>query len=85
LQVISSLLKFGLGRTEFLSNSKFVDDVDLIATCFDKTTKLRFRSIDEPQYIKFGGARDNDEMSGIRYGQMKLPGYEARNFLLWPI
>jgi len=78
---------FGLGRTEFLSNSKFVDDVDLIATCFDKTTKLRFRSIDsdETQYIKFGGARDSDEISGIRYGQMKLPGYEARNFLLWPI
>jgi len=66
---------FVLDHTEFLSDSKFVDDVDHIATCFDKTTKPRFRNVDEPQYIKFGGARDNDEMSNIRFGQMKLPGY----------
>ena len=52
-----------------------MDDVDHIATCFDKTTKPRFRNVDEPQYIKFGGSRDNDVTSDIRFGQMKLPGY----------
>ena len=54
-----------------------MDDVDHIATCFDKTTKPRFRNVDEPQYIKFGGARDNDATSDIRFGQMKLTGYVA--------
>ena len=52
-----------------------MDDVDHIATCFDKTTKPRFRNVDESQYIKFGGSRDNDVTSDIRFGQMKLPGY----------
>ncbi|KAF9526170.1 hypothetical protein CPB83DRAFT_837537 [Crepidotus variabilis] len=51
-----------------------------IMTCFDKTTKLRFRSDKEPQYIKFGGTRDNDLHVNVRFGQMKLEGSDVANF-----
>lgn len=41
---------------------------------FDKATKLAFRDPVDPQYIKFGGARDRDPTLGIRAGQLKLDG-----------
>lgn len=41
---------------------------------FDKTTKVRFRDADEPQYIKFGAVRDKDPEYDIRSGQLKLSG-----------
>lgn len=44
---------------------------------FDHTTKLRFRSQDEPVYIKFGTMRDKDLSLDIRSGQMKLSGYAS--------
>ena len=59
---------------ELLADSPFIEDLDHIIRCFDKTTKLRFRNIDGPQYIKFGSTRDNDEAHGIRFGQLKLQG-----------
>lgn len=52
-----------------------------MATCFDKTTKLKFRNPDEPSYIRFGGIRDKDPEAGIRSGQLKLPGCAIHCFL----
>ncbi len=59
---------------DFLQDSRFAQEVDLISECFDKTTKLRFRIDDEPAYIKFGTMRDRDPALGIRSGQLKLEG-----------
>lgn len=60
---------------ELLTDSPFVDDLDHISDCFDKSTKPRFRNSLDPQYVKFGSARDNDPGYGIRFGQLKLTGY----------
>lgn len=59
-----------------LANSPFgtADMIQQIAKIFDKTTKLGFRSAEDPQYIKFGTRRDNDPELGIRSGQLKLAG-----------
>ncbi|KAF8058637.1 hypothetical protein FPV67DRAFT_1523179 [Lyophyllum atratum] len=65
---------------ELLGDSKFADDVEHITRCFDKTTKLRFRSSAEPQFIKFGSARDKDLALGIRSGQLKLKGTDVAAF-----
>jgi hypothetical protein len=59
---------------EFLAESDFLEDLDHIVSCFDKTTKLRFKNADEPQFVKFGSNRDNDEDCNIRYGQLKILG-----------
>ncbi|KAF8181789.1 hypothetical protein BJ912DRAFT_1061935 [Pholiota molesta] len=64
----------------YLADSSFADDVEHIVRCFDKTTKLRFRDAEEPQYIKFGGTRDNDVSYGIRFGQLKLLGSDVATF-----
>ncbi|KZP05973.1 hypothetical protein FIBSPDRAFT_903144 [Athelia psychrophila] len=47
---------------EKLAGSKYGSPEDLanMTSCFDKTTKLRFRNPDELSYIKFGGVRDKD-------------------------
>jgi hypothetical protein len=58
----------------YLADSPFLDDLDHIVRCFDKTTKLRFVTADEPEYIKFGSTRDNDKNCNIRFGQLKLMG-----------
>ncbi|KAK0222695.1 hypothetical protein EDD85DRAFT_860782 [Armillaria nabsnona] len=65
---------------DFLANSRFVQEVDVISECFDRTTKLRFRNADEPAYIKFGGMRDRDPDFGIRSGQLKLEGHQVARF-----
>ena len=65
---------------DYLQDSTFLADVDHILACFDKTTKLRFRNSDEPQYIKFGGTRDNDLNFNIRFGQLKLLGPVVAKF-----
>jgi len=66
---------------DYLQESDFSADLDNIVECFDKTTKLRFLTSDEPQFIKFGGARDNDQNYSIRFGQLKLQGsYVAKFF-----
>ncbi|EDR07836.1 uncharacterized protein LACBIDRAFT_327574 [Laccaria bicolor S238N-H82] len=59
---------------DHLSDSAFIDDIDNMVRCFDRTTKLRFRNVNEPQFIKFGSTRDNEPESDIRYGQLKLTG-----------
>ena len=65
---------------DYLEESTFFEDLDNIIECFDKTTKLRFRNSDEPQYIKFGGAKDNDKNYNIRFGQLKLLGSDVASF-----
>ncbi|KAF8805121.1 hypothetical protein BYT27DRAFT_7105301 [Phlegmacium glaucopus] len=64
----------------YLADSPFLDDLDHIVHCFDKTTKLRFRKANEPQYVKFGSTRDNDESYNIRFGQLKLMGPDIAQF-----
>ena len=49
-------------------------DIEYIARCFDESSKVRFRDVESPQYIKFGSAKDNDVRANIRFGQLKLPG-----------
>jgi hypothetical protein len=60
---------------EYLKGSPFLDDLEYIVRCFDKTTKLRFRNAKEPEYIKFGSIKDNDKDRNIRLGQLKLVGW----------
>jgi len=64
----------------YLSDSPFLDDLEHIVRCFDKTTKLRFRNANEPEYIKFGSTRDNDKSYNIRLGQLKLMGTDVAQF-----
>jgi hypothetical protein len=75
IPVIASLSNSGV---DLLADSAFIDDLDTIVRCFDKTTKLRFRSQNDPQFIKFGSTRDNEPESNIRYGQLKLSGCVPR-------
>jgi hypothetical protein len=67
---------FILIRADLLQDSNFIDDLDHIVDSFDRGAKLRFRDDKEPQFIKFGAARDNDAAVNIRFGQLKLPGYD---------
>jgi len=66
--------------SDHLQGSPFFADIEQIVSSFDKTTKLRFLDSDEPQYIKFGGARDNDPSFNIRSGQLKLLGTDVAKF-----
>ncbi len=59
---------------EKLKGSQYEGEAGLIADCFDKTTKHRFRSANEPAYIKFGTMRDTDARLDIRSGQLRLAG-----------
>lgn len=63
-----------------LCNTKFGDDVDNVTKSFDKTTKLTFRNINDPQFIKFGSVRDKDPTLNIRSGQLKLLGEDVATF-----
>ena len=65
---------------DYLQGSTFLADLDNIVECFDKSTKLRFQNSDEPQFIKFGGVRDNDPNCNIRFGQLKLLGSDVAKF-----
>lgn len=65
---------------EALLDSNYIDDLDHIMRCFDATTKCRFRDANEPQYVKFGSARDNDVVNNIRFGQLKLYGSDMETF-----
>ena len=63
-----------------LKDSPFIDELDHIIHCFDKTTKMRFKNKDGSQYIKFGSPRDNDAGLNVRAGAIKLEG-SAKEFL----
>ena len=59
-----------------LANSRYgsPEIIEQMKEIFDKTTKLRFRDADDPQYIKFGTVRDKEPEYDIRSGQLKLVG-----------
>ncbi|KAF9529790.1 hypothetical protein CPB83DRAFT_868945 [Crepidotus variabilis] len=63
-----------------LSESSFLENLDHIASCFDKTTKLRFRNDEDPQFIRFGSRSDNVPDVNIRFGQIKLDGVDIAKF-----
>ncbi|KAF4620568.1 hypothetical protein D9613_001108 [Agrocybe pediades] len=63
-----------------LKESQFHEDLDHIVRCFDQSTKLRFKSNQDPQYIKFGSARDTDKEHNIQIGQLKLEGSDVALF-----
>ncbi|KAJ7157441.1 hypothetical protein C8R46DRAFT_1226024 [Mycena filopes] len=63
-----------------LQGSKYEDDVGHITQCFDKTTKLKFRSTDAWSYIRFGRPSDKNEALNISSGQMKLAGNVVAQF-----
>ncbi|KAJ2917956.1 hypothetical protein MD484_g2426, partial [Candolleomyces efflorescens] len=65
---------------DYLKDSNFHEDLEHIVKCFDKSTKVRFNSDTQVEYVKFGGTRDNDASCNIRYGQLKLPGTEIAKF-----
>jgi len=64
----------------YLSDSPFLDDLDHIIQCFDKTTKLRFNKAEGIEYVKFGSTRENDESCNIRFGQLRLMGSDVAQF-----
>ncbi|PBK82169.1 hypothetical protein ARMGADRAFT_1038780 [Armillaria gallica] len=75
-----------------LKGSQYEGETELIAECFDKTTKHRFRNAKEPDYIKFGTMRDTDARLDIRSGQLRLAGSDVASFfepsassILWEI
>ncbi|KAL0573588.1 hypothetical protein V5O48_008365 [Marasmius crinis-equi] len=65
---------------EKLSGTEFYDSIDRIVEEFDKTAKLRFKSANQPTYIRFGSINDNDPYLHIRNGQMVLPGTIVEQF-----
>ncbi|RXW20477.1 hypothetical protein EST38_g5375 [Candolleomyces aberdarensis] len=65
---------------DLLKDSDYIEDLDHIVRCFDKTTKIRFSDDKQTQYIKFGSTRDKDEEVGIRFGQLKLNGSDVAGF-----
>ncbi|KAH7883407.1 hypothetical protein F5I97DRAFT_1981501 [Phlebopus sp. FC_14] len=64
------LLKRKLGGSKYGNPDILRQMTDI----FDKTTKLRLRNADDPQYIKFGTVRDKDPQYDIRSGQLRLTG-----------
>ncbi|KAG5351000.1 hypothetical protein C0989_008363 [Termitomyces sp. Mn162] len=63
-----------------LHGSRFLEDIEVITQHFDQNSKLTFRSIDEPRFIKFGNLRDRDLSLGIRSGQLRLNGSDVADF-----
>ena len=76
LLVLPRILITSHSATAKLANSPYgePDVVKQMKEIFDKTTKLRFRDANDPQYIKFGTVRDKDPQYDIRSGQLKLAG-----------
>ncbi|KAL0057726.1 hypothetical protein AAF712_008969 [Marasmius tenuissimus] len=65
-----------------LKDSKYGTPQDIIqmASVFDRTTKLAFRSEGDIGYLHFGMPRDKDSSVGISRGQMKIPGEVMKLF-----
>ncbi|KAK0434093.1 hypothetical protein EV421DRAFT_1841511 [Armillaria borealis] len=63
-----------------LKGTVYTEMANVIADCFDKTAKLRFRNAEEPAYIQFGTIRDNDPALGIRGGRLTLLGSIVAGF-----
>ncbi|KAJ2912888.1 hypothetical protein MD484_g7536, partial [Candolleomyces efflorescens] len=65
---------------EYLCDSDYHEELENIVRSFDKSTKIRFNNDQQPQFIRFGGTRDNDPAYNIRFGQLKLSGTDVAKF-----
>ncbi|KAJ2912885.1 hypothetical protein MD484_g7541, partial [Candolleomyces efflorescens] len=65
---------------DYLKDSEYYEELSNIVHCFDKSTKIRFNNDKQPQFIRFGGTRDNDQAHNIRFGQLKLSGTDVAQF-----
>ena len=65
------ILSVNLRLLEYLSDSPYLKYLEHIV---DETIKLPFKKVEEPQYVEFGLATDNDESHNICGGQLKLMG-----------
>ncbi|KAK0209577.1 hypothetical protein IW262DRAFT_514195 [Armillaria fumosa] len=63
-----------------LKGTAYAEMANIIADCFDKTAKLRFRNAEEPAYIQLGTIRDNDPALDIRGGRLTLLGSVVARF-----
>jgi hypothetical protein len=67
-----------IGDTGKLSSSRYdtPEDVQHMADCFDKSTKLSFKdpSLPVPSLIKFGTPRETGSSVDAQFGQLKLAG-----------
>ena len=76
MQVVTNLFNLFDGPDKLSgSNYSSPEMIAQMTSIFDKTTKLRFRKIDEPSYVRFGTVRDKDPRYDIRSGQLKLAGF----------
>ncbi|KAF8642450.1 hypothetical protein AX16_009486 [Volvariella volvacea WC 439] len=57
---------------EYLTESKYSDDIPAMVSVFDRTTKPGFNNSDQAEYIHFGRVQDNDINHNIRNGILKL-------------
>ncbi|KAG6918263.1 hypothetical protein DXG01_015637 [Tephrocybe rancida] len=57
-----------------LKGSDFLTSIKRMSKRFDESTKIRFESIAEKQYIQFGGAGDNNTALDIRSGMITIDG-----------
>ncbi|RXW14410.1 hypothetical protein EST38_g11445 [Candolleomyces aberdarensis] len=65
---------------DYLKESDYHDELENIVRCFDKSTKIRFKNDQQPQYVRFGRNNDNDPPYNIRFGQLRLSGTDVAKF-----
>lgn len=58
-----------------MSGSKFHSDIPEMKRLFDRATKCAFRGGTDPQYIRFGTARDRDPKLRITAGKLRLEAF----------
>ncbi|KIL56475.1 hypothetical protein M378DRAFT_89248, partial [Amanita muscaria Koide BX008] len=65
-----------------LQNSKYgsKDEIEAIASEFDRITKCTFNTPDTPSYVKFRGFNHNDPEFNIRSGRIKIIGSQIASF-----
>ena len=63
-------------QSERLKGSGFdtPEDLTAFAQKFDEGVKRVFSNDQAPQYVRFGGLRDNDPKCGIKAGRLTLTG-----------
>ena len=67
----SQLLAAKLKGSKFKTKS----DLDAFTECFDKGLKGNFSEDNNPQFVKFGSARDNDSRCDVKGGRLILQGW----------
>ncbi|KAM6497434.1 hypothetical protein JOM56_007907 [Amanita muscaria] len=67
---------------QILQNSKYGsnDEIEAIASSFDRVTKCAFNGPNLPFYVRFRGLNYNDPKFDIRSGSIKIVGSQIANF-----